>query len=100
MGRMREKWTEQQESQPGSISEIGPEDLPQAVRFHRKKSNLTQNELAKLASVGKTVIFDIEKGKKTIRLETLMKVLRVLNITVIFQSPLMEIYLRKKYEKS
>jgi DNA-binding XRE family transcriptional regulator len=38
------------------------------VRFHRKKSGLTQQELAKLAGVGKTVVFDLEKGKKSIQM--------------------------------
>ena len=79
---------------------VGQEDIPEVVRFHRKKSRLTQSQLARLASVGKTVIFDIEKGKKTIRFETLLKVLRALNIKIIFQSPLMGLYLRKKNEKS
>lgn len=33
------------------------------IRGHRKKAGLTQKELADLAGLGKTVIFDIEKGK-------------------------------------
>lgn len=59
------------------------------IKFHRKKSKLTQKELADLAGVGKTVIFDIEKGKETIQFSTLQKVLSVLNITIEFNSPLM-----------
>lgn len=62
------------------------------VRFHRKKSGLSQEELAKLGELGKTVIFDIEKGKLTIRLDTLLKVLKVLNIKLKFQSPLMNLF--------
>jgi HTH-type transcriptional regulator / antitoxin HipB len=45
------------------------------IRFHRKKSGLSQEGLSKLAGLGKTVIFDIEKGKLTVRFETLLKVL-------------------------
>ena len=63
--------------------------ISEIVRYHRKKSGLTQKELADLAGVGKTVIFDIESGKETIRLSTLLKVLSVLNITIEFTSPLM-----------
>ncbi len=37
------------------------------VLFHRKKSGLSRNQLADLAGVGKTVIYDIEKGKETMR---------------------------------
>lgn len=59
------------------------------VRFHRKRAKLTQFELAKLAEIGKTAVFDIENGKKTVRLATLLAVLHVLNIQIEFQSPLM-----------
>ena len=60
------------------------------IRFHRKISGLTQSELAELAGVGKTVIFDIEKGKLSSRLDTLLKILTILNIKMEFQSPLMD----------
>jgi len=62
-------------------------NLPEIIRYHRKKSGLSQKELADLAGVGKTVIFDIEKGKTTIQWSTLEKVLIVLNIKIKFESP-------------
>ena len=61
------------------------------VLFHRKKSGLSRNQLADFAGVGKTAIYDIEKGKETIRFSTLQKVLKALNIRIIFASPLMEV---------
>ena len=61
------------------------------ILFHRKKSGLTRNQLADLAGVGNTVIYDIEKGKETIRFSTLQKVLKTLNIKITFTSPLMEV---------
>ena len=61
------------------------------VLFHRKKSGLSRNQLADLAGVGKTVVYDIEKGKETIRFSTLQKVLKALNIKITFTSPLMEV---------
>lgn len=64
--------------------------LAQMVKYHRKKSGLNQAELARLAGVGKTAIFDIEHGKKTVQLETLVKILNVLNVTIEFESPLMK----------
>jgi transcriptional regulator with XRE-family HTH domain len=70
--------------------------LGEIVLFHRKRSGLSRNQLADLAGVGKTVIFDIEKGKETIRYSTLARILKVLNIKIIFDSPLMEVF----YEKS
>ena len=66
------------------------------VLFHRRKSGLSRNQLADLAGVGKTVIYDIEKGKETIRYSTLQKVLKVLNIKITFTSPLMEVLNEKR----
>lgn len=83
-----------------SPSPIPFNELPRLVRFHRKKSGLSQVELARLASVGKTVIFDIEKGKRTTQVNTLLKILAVLNITLHVHSPLIENYLRSSDEKS
>jgi len=50
---------------------------------------LSQRSLADLAGVGKTSVFDIEKGKPTVRLATLMAVLHVLNIDLVLDGPLM-----------
>lgn len=63
-------------------------DLGALIKGHRKKAGLTQLELANLAGVGKTTVFDIEKNKKTVRLNNLFAVLQVLNIKVEFKSPL------------
>jgi y4mF family transcriptional regulator len=65
-------------------------ELNELVKKHRKLTRLTQAELAKLAGVGKTVVFDIEAGKRSIRFDTLEKVLAVLNIKISFDSPLPE----------
>ena len=62
-------------------------NLPEIIRYHRKKSGLSQKELANLAGVGKTEIYNIEKGKTTIQWSTLEKVLIVLNIKIKFESP-------------
>jgi y4mF family transcriptional regulator len=59
------------------------------VKFHRKKARLTQLELAQLAEVGKTAVFDLEKGKHTVKLSTLLSILRVLNLRLQFSGPLM-----------
>lgn len=66
------------------------QDIGKIVRLHRKSSGLTQIELARMAGVGKSAVFDIEKGKSTVRLNTLLKALSVLNITLQVKSPLME----------
>ncbi len=71
-------------------------DIAQVVRFHRMKSSLNQKQLADLSGVGKTVIYDIEKGKDTVRFKTIIKVFNALNIKIKLESPLM--YLMEKEE--
>jgi HTH-type transcriptional regulator/antitoxin HipB len=63
--------------------------LADIVRKHRKLAGLSQQQLAELAGVGKTVVFDLEKGKESIQLNTLRKILHVLNIKVQLTSPMM-----------
>lgn len=67
-----------------------PDEIAKMVHYYRKQSGLSQQELARLAGVGKTVIFDIEKGKETVQLNTLLKVLDVLNIKIKFETPFMQ----------
>lgn len=64
------------------------DELANIIKSHRKKAGLTQKQLAVLAGVGKSVVFDIEKGKSSIRLNTLTAVLRALNIELMLSSPL------------
>jgi HTH-type transcriptional regulator/antitoxin HipB len=64
--------------------------LAQLIQNHRHKAGLTQTQLAKLAGVGKTVVWDLEHGKESVQWDTLQKIFRVLNITVEWQSPLLE----------
>lgn len=62
-------------------------EIANLIHYYRKHSGLSQQELAQLAGVGKTVIYDIEKGKESVRLNTLLKVLDVLNIQMKFETP-------------
>ncbi|MBI5701083.1 helix-turn-helix transcriptional regulator [Candidatus Saganbacteria bacterium] len=64
-------------------------EIGEIVRLHREKANLTQLELAELSGVGKTVIFDIEKGKTTVKIATLLKVFRSLNISMALGGPIL-----------
>ena len=56
-------------------------DIASMVRYYRKQSGLSQRDFAKVARIGKTALFDIEKGKETVQLNTLLKVLDVLNVS-------------------
>jgi y4mF family transcriptional regulator len=67
-----------------------PMVLANIIRQHRKAAGLSRLQLAELAGVGKTVVFDLEKGKETVQLNTLRKILKVLNIKVKLESPFMD----------
>jgi len=69
--------------------------LSDIILFHRKRSGLTQLELAELAGVGKNLVYGLEKGQESVQLDNLFKVLRVLNIELDFQSPLKEAFLKE-----
>jgi HTH-type transcriptional regulator / antitoxin HipB len=69
---------------------LEPQILAKIIRKHRKAAGLSQNALAEIAGVGKTVVFDIEKAKESIQVNTLRKILQSLNIKVQLSSQLME----------
>jgi DNA-binding XRE family transcriptional regulator len=70
-------------------------ELHEIIHFHRKQARLSRMELADLAGVGKTVIYDLEKGKETVKWSTVQSVLTALNVKIRFESPL-----TPNYEKS
>jgi len=75
------------------------QELKEVIRMHRKAARLSRVRLAELAGVGKTVIYDIEKGKESVQLDTLRKILKVLNIRIVLTSPLMENFQFTAHEK-
>jgi transcriptional regulator with XRE-family HTH domain len=68
------------------------QEMGRIVQFHRRQARLSRIGLAEIAGVGKTVVFDIENGKKTVRLNTLLKVLEALNVSISLDGPLMDRY--------
>ena len=76
-----------------------PTDIAKLIAYHRNRSGLTQQELATLSGVGKNLIYELEKGKMTVRLENLLKVLRVLNVEIDFRGPLMTTFHRERADE-
>lgn len=62
--------------------------LSEVIKQTRKLAHLTQNQLAEMSGVGKTLIFEIEKGEKKVSLEKLIKVCQALNIQIELKLPL------------
>lgn len=54
------------------------QQLGQALRAARKQLGLTQSQLALAAGVGSRFIVDLEAGKPTLRLETVLRVIEAL----------------------
>ncbi len=74
--------------------------LSDVIRTHRKAAKLSRVQLAEMAGVGKTVIYDIENGKESVQLDTLRKILKALNIKLVLTSPLMDNLQNAGNEKS
>ena len=55
-----------------------PQQLGDALRIARKQLGLTQPQLALAAGVGVRFIVELEAGKPTVRLETVMRVIDAL----------------------
>ncbi len=70
-------------------------DIGDMIRYHRKRAGLSRVDLATIAGVGKTVIYDIEHGKETVQFRSLARVLDALNISISFDSPLMSTYIEE-----
>ncbi|MBD3278587.1 MAG: helix-turn-helix domain-containing protein [Candidatus Aegiribacteria sp.] len=71
--------------------------ISKLVKHHRKRAGITQLELADLAGIGKTTVFDIEHGKSTVQVSSLLSVLKVLNMSIQVIGPFVSEY-RKQSE--
>jgi len=62
-------------------------DLAALVRTLREQLRLTQRELASRAGVGPRAVWDLERGKPTIRLDVVTRVLAVFGRRVSVAEP-------------
>ena len=72
------------------------QELAEVILLHRKAAKLSRVQLADLAGVGKTVVYDIENGKESVQMDTLQKILKVLNIKIVLTSPFLDNLTRQK----
>nr|NJM02412.1 helix-turn-helix transcriptional regulator [Desulfobacula sp.] len=75
-------------------------NLSKVIRYHRIKSGLTLAELADMAGVGKNMVYEVEKGRLSIQLDNLMKILNILNLTIELKSPLMALFKRENPDEN
>lgn len=62
-----------------------PQHLAAAARGRRKTLKLTQLALAELAGVGADFVYDLERGKATLRLDKVMQVFEVLGLQLAIE---------------
>ena len=68
-------------------------DLSRMLIWHRKRSKISQQMLADLAGVSRTAVQRLECGVTPVQIDTLLKILNILNIEMSYTSPLMESYI-------
>lgn len=61
-------------------------ELGQTIRYERKRQGLTQEELALLAGVTPRTLGKLEAGKETLRLDTVIPVIRALGLRISIAS--------------
>lgn len=66
---------------------FSPLEMAERVRRARQARGLTQKQLADLAGIGKTAMFDLEHGNPGVRLNTLLAVLGVLGLDLAIIDP-------------
>ncbi|MGK0184230.1 MAG: HTH-type transcriptional regulator/antitoxin HipB, partial [Halioglobus sp.] len=44
--------------------------IAKLILFHRKRAGLSRIQLAELAGIGKTAVYDVEHGKESVKLNT------------------------------
>lgn len=69
---------------------LRPAPIGRVIRAHREAAGLSRRALSELAGVGATALYDVEHGKETVQLRTLLHLLDALNIDLRLESPLME----------
>ena len=60
-----------------NVAKKRPQSIGDFVRERRQASNLTQRQLGELAGVGTRFISELERGKPTLRMDAVNRVLRV-----------------------
>jgi len=63
-----------------NVAETSPKTVGAFVRERRLAANLTQRELGELARVGTRLVSELERGKPTLRMDAVNRVLQVFGL--------------------
>lgn len=64
------------------------ESIAVLIKTLRKEAGLSQVKLSEIAGVARSAVQQIEAGKLSIQLNTVMKICTVLNLNLILENPL------------
>lgn len=64
------------------------------LRYHRERAGLSRRALSALSGVSETAIYDVEHGRPTVQLDTLLALLAALNLSLHVEGPLVAEYER------
>ena len=78
----------------GYFVEMEAKNIGEKVKNIRKRGGFTRKELAELAGVGPTSIYELEKGTGKTKLSTLLKILTALNTGLELKPPFIETIVR------
>lgn len=67
-----------------------PESIGRAIRRVRRAQGLTQADVAALADVGVVTVYNVERGKPTVRLDALGRLASVLGLQIALIAPAVE----------
>ncbi len=60
-------------------------ELGSFIKTFRESQNMTQLDVAGLANTGNRLIVDIEKGKPTVQIQMILKIIDLLGLEIIIQ---------------
>lgn len=62
------------------VAKRSAHEIGELVRSRRRANNLTQRELSELAGVGLRLVSELERGKSTLRIDAVNRVLTVFGL--------------------
>jgi HTH-type transcriptional regulator / antitoxin HipB len=65
---------------------ITMDQLPDYVLRYRKRKDLSRDDFGAIAGVSKNVVIAVERGKETIKLESLLKVINTIGLKILFHA--------------
>lgn len=68
---------------------LSTQDIAPLMKDLRRKAGLSQEELASFSGLSRTAVQRLERGEETIQMDTLFKILAILNIKVYLSHDLL-----------